>query len=31
MQPTKKPYDKSYIATIRQLAEGLIKGTGPEA
>jgi hydroxyacylglutathione hydrolase len=27
----KKPYDKSYITTMRQLAEGLINGTGPDA
>jgi hydroxyacylglutathione hydrolase len=27
----KKPYDKSYITTMRQLAEALIKGTAPEA
>jgi glyoxylase-like metal-dependent hydrolase (beta-lactamase superfamily II) len=27
----KKPYDKSYITTMRQLAEGLVNGTGPEA
>ncbi|MBN1396534.1 MAG: MBL fold metallo-hydrolase [Bacteroidetes bacterium] len=27
----KKPYDKSYITTMRQLAEGLINGTAPEA
>ena len=27
----KKPYDKSYITTMKHLAEGLINGTGPEA
>jgi glyoxylase-like metal-dependent hydrolase (beta-lactamase superfamily II) len=27
----KKPYDKSYITTMRQLAEGLVNGTAPEA
>ena len=27
----KKPYDKSYITTMRQLAEGLINGTAPQA
>jgi hypothetical protein len=27
----KKPYDKSYITAMRQLAEGLVNGTGPEA
>jgi hydroxyacylglutathione hydrolase len=27
----KKPYDKSYIITMRQLAEALINGTAPEA
>jgi hydroxyacylglutathione hydrolase len=27
----KKPYDKSYITAMRQLAEALIKGTAPEA
>jgi hydroxyacylglutathione hydrolase len=27
----KKPYDKSYITTMRQLAEALINGTAPEA
>jgi hydroxyacylglutathione hydrolase len=27
----KKPYDKSYITTMRQLAEALIHGTAPEA
>jgi glyoxylase-like metal-dependent hydrolase (beta-lactamase superfamily II) len=27
----KKAYDKSYITTMRVLAEGLINGTGPEA
>jgi glyoxylase-like metal-dependent hydrolase (beta-lactamase superfamily II) len=27
----KKPFDKSYITTMRHLAEGLINGTGPEA
>jgi glyoxylase-like metal-dependent hydrolase (beta-lactamase superfamily II) len=27
----KKPYDKSYITSMRQLAEGLVNGTAPEA
>jgi hydroxyacylglutathione hydrolase len=27
----KKAFDKSYIVTMRKLAEGLINGTGPEA
>lgn len=27
----KKPYDKSYITAMRQLAEALINGTAPEA
>ena len=27
----KKPFDKSYITTMRELAEGLINGTAPEA
>ena len=27
----KKPYDKSYITAMRQLAEGLLNGTAPEA
>jgi len=27
----KKPYDKSYITTMRHLAESLINGTAPEA
>ncbi len=27
----KKPYDKSYITTMRQLTEALINGTAPEA
>ena len=27
----KKPFDKSYITAMRQLAEGLINGTAPEA
>jgi hydroxyacylglutathione hydrolase len=27
----KRPYDKSYITAMRQLAEALIKGTAPEA
>ena len=27
----KKPFDKSYITTMRHLAQGLIDGTGPEA
>src|SRR5450759_1311653 len=27
----KKPYDKSYITTMRQLAEALVNGTAPEA
>jgi glyoxylase-like metal-dependent hydrolase (beta-lactamase superfamily II) len=27
----KKPYDKSYITTMRQLAEGLVNGTAPGA
>lgn len=27
----KKPFDKSYIVSMRQLAEGLINGTAPEA
>jgi hypothetical protein len=27
----KKPFEKSYITTMRHLAEGLINGTGPEA
>ena len=27
----KKPYDKSYITTMRELAEALINGTAPKA